>query len=448
MTPIPPRRAHLNPDPRTHAHPDLEAYSTLPEVIPELEDTSVRRAPAYRFPSPDLRYNHTATMVEQPGWFRGIKSHVRRFWKVELAVLAAATCVGLAVGLTRNHGSSTPTHGPQTGANNGTTPWLYVQGNTLYQAPASWNGLGGIPHGTPWHGRGANIQDTRTCDVCSGELPVFEVQRRIDSLLQYNVNFMRLTLESDNAGAGILQDPDYFNDVREIVNYIGTKPQVYVEVSLWIDPTFSAMGWPTSQTQRELTALTQAFANSSHVLLGVCNEPKDNSNGVNDTLVWTAMNDAVTAIRQQEAVQNGPAHLVSVQGTRNYAGDISYYVNHPIAADGGHNVVYEVHAYDTEDVFQEQIFAPATTLPVIIAEFGPVSQINAGTQTLIDSITLMAQARAANVSHMAWNFHMNCGPNLLVNELSPDNPCGVDAPLELDPNWGQPWRDAMAIAWP
>jgi hypothetical protein len=66
---------------------------------------------------------------------------------------------------------------------------------------------------------------------------------------------VRLTLESYGEDAGgmvhyrsLLLDADYLADVVEIVEHVGTKPGVYVLVSLWIDPSFSDMGWPTGET--------------------------------------------------------------------------------------------------------------------------------------------------------------------------------------------------------
>ena len=60
---------------------------------------------------------------------------------------------------------SVPARGPLTG-------WLRVVGPRIM-----------TPDGTPFHGRGANLNDTRSCDSCSWEKPhVEEVTRRIDEI--------------------------------------------------------------------------------------------------------------------------------------------------------------------------------------------------------------------------------------------------------------------------
>jgi hypothetical protein len=56
------------------------------------------------------------------------------------------------------------------------------------------------------------------------------------------------------------------------------------------------------------------------------------------------MNDAVAAIRAAEIKRGFAPHLVAVQGTRAWARTLDYYVDHPITAGNGANVVYETHA--------------------------------------------------------------------------------------------------------
>ena len=107
-----------------------------------------------------------------------------------------------------------PDRGPITG-------WLRVQGPRIV-----------TPDGKPFHGRGANVHDTRSCDSCSWEPPhVEEVLRRIDTLVdEWHATFVRLLLESypdrgPDPGRthyrNVLEDPDYFNDVMRIVGHIG-----------------------------------------------------------------------------------------------------------------------------------------------------------------------------------------------------------------------------------
>ncbi len=55
------------------------------------------------------------------------------------------------------------------------------------------------------------------------------------------------------------------------------------------------------------------------------------------------MNSAVAAIREQEATLGMSAHIVAVQGTRDWGRSLAYYVKRPITAGEGVNIVYETH---------------------------------------------------------------------------------------------------------
>ena len=59
--------------------------------------------------------------------------------------------------------------------------------------------------------------------------------------------------------------------------------------------------------------------------------------------VWSAMNAAAAAVREEEASLGLYPHIVTVQGTRNWGRSLSYYVSNPITAGGGNNIVYETH---------------------------------------------------------------------------------------------------------
>ena len=293
--------------------------------------------------------------------------------------------------------------------------------------------------GQPWHGAGANIHDTRSCWACSYSQPdVDEVKRRLDELIDvWGADFVRLDLESYGEQSpymvqwlGVLDDPDYLDDVIEIVDHIGGKPGVFVELSLWIDPTFSSLGWPTADTQEIWALLAETFRDDAHVLYGLCNEPENNWDGSDDPAVWQAMDDAVAAIREVEDTYGTPHHVVAVQGTGAWARRLDYYVDHPITAGGGENVAYEIHVYDAESEFQSMLVDPAATLPVIIGEYGPAD----GYMTDADSLALMELADSLGIPNLAWTFHMACPPNLL-QDLSGGG-CGVG--MDLEPSaWGE-----------
>ncbi len=311
-----------------------------------------------------------------------------------------------------------------------------------------------LPDGSLFHGRGANVHDTRSCDSCAFEPPhVDEVMRRIDTLTDvWHATFLRLLLESypDDGRAkignprahyrNILEDPDYFRDMMRIIGHIGTKKGVYVLVSLWQDPTFSPLGWPTSRTAEVWKKLAGALKDMPFVMFGLVNEPQSNEDGKRDAEVWQAMNENVAAIRGVER-KNRP-HIVTVQGTREWGRSLAYYVDHPITAGGGVNVAYETHVYNRPTRFDELVVQPAKKLPVIIGELGPQNDEHV-TMLPEDCQKLMDLAEHLDIPWMAWTFHNNCPPNLLVERK---NACVVGAPFTPSP-WGQMVKAQLAEPW-
>jgi endoglucanase len=305
--------------------------------------------------------------------------------------------------------------------------------------------------GLPWHGRGANLADTRGCNACAYDTAnPGEVLRRVDELVDvWHANFIRLDLESyaaaaDGVGgtrvtwAGLLADPGYLADIQAIVAHAVAKPGVYVLLSLWTDPSFTADGWPTPATNLEWVKLATVFKNEPKVLYGLVNEPA-NYDGSKDPQVWAAMNDAVQAIRDVETTAGTPHHIITVQGTQGWARVLDYYLAHPITAGGGVNIAYETHVYDPAANFAARFENPSATLPVIIGEFGP-----AGGMTTTDTAELMVRAEAAGVPWLAWTFHMRCPPGLLVDNSA--GGCGVG--MALAPTaWGTQVKTRLATAW-
>lgn len=316
--------------------------------------------------------------------------------------------------------------------------WLYTDGNQLL-----------LPNGQPFRGRGANIHDTRSCWACAWLDPnPAEVERRMDELIDgWHANFIRFLLESypdDQGGAvqwqNVIDDPDYLEDVVEMVSHATAKPGVYVLLSLWADGSFSELGWPTTDTIPEWELLAETFRNESHVLFGLVNEPESNFDGSLDADCWQAMNDTVAAIRAVEDDYGTPHHVIAVQGTRGWGRTLDYYVAHPITAGGGENIVYETHVYNPTSDFQAQFLTPAQTLPVIIGEFGPSD----GYMTTTDCENLMDEATDHDIPHLAWTFHMRCDPNLLVDNSG--GGCGED--MTLTPTaWGTLLQSRLATAW-
>jgi endoglucanase len=314
--------------------------------------------------------------------------------------------------------------------------WLYTQGNKIRKSD-----------GTVWHGRGANIFDTRQCNTCAYQAPsVDAVKFRINELVDsWKANFLRLDLESYASAdgrthyQGVLQDAAYLRDLQEIVRHAASKPGVYVLVSLWIDPSFNSQGWPTDATIPVWEKLAEAFRDQPRVLFGISNEPQSNSSGAQDAQVWTAMNKVAQAIRAvEDRVSPSNHHIIVAQGTRDWARVLTYYVTHPLTAGDGKNFAYETHVYDPASEFAKLFEIPSQTIPVIIGEFG------AGTMmTLPDCVELMRRAEAAEVPYTGWALHSKCAPGLVTTAVGSCSASGTFVLTE----WGQALKNRFATPW-
>lgn len=332
-------------------------------------------------------------------------------------------------GPTPSDTSAVTTSGPISG-------WLKVQGNHIL-----------LPDGKPFHGRGANIHDTRSCDSCSWEPPnVDEVLRRIDALTDdWHANFVRLLLESyPNKGPGqgrthwrsLLEDDDYFRDLMRIIGHVGKKPGVYVLVSLWHEPSFAPLGWPSARTREVWKKLARALRDMPFVMFGLVNEPEKNADGALDAQVWESMNQTVAAIRSVENKEH--RHVITVQGTREWGRVLDYYLDHPITAGGGENIAYETHVYDPAKRFEALVARPAQKLPVVIGETAPIDDDTA-TMKPEEVEQLWDLAEKLEIPWTAYTFHANCPPSLLV---ATQEGCGRGAALEPSP-WGKQLRKRL-----
>jgi len=311
-----------------------------------------------------------------------------------------------------------------------------------------------LPNGHAFHGRGANLHDTRACDACTFEPPnVGEVLRRVDTLTDdWHASFIRLLLESypDDGKAkignarshyrNVLDDEDYFRDVMRIIGHVGKKKGVYVLVALWQDPTFTPLGWPTARTAAVWKKLAGALRDMPFVMFGLVNEPQANEDGKRDAEVWTAMNDTVLAIRSVERPEH--PHIITVQGTREYGRSLDYYVDHPITAGKGVNIAYETHVYNRPGRFEELVGRPARSIPVVIGEVGPQNDDHVH-MSPEDVTKLWDIAERSDVPWLAWSFHNNCPPNLVTERK---NQCIAGAPLEPT-LWGRMLKSRLAHKW-
>jgi len=323
------------------------------------------------------------------------------------------------------------------------TPWLFTQAGALYQSPTG----GGPP--ARWLGRGVNIHDTRSCDACTWIAPnVNEVKRRINEAVDvWGASLLRLNLESYVTANGRLQslnlsdDQAYLRDLEEIVRHIGTKDGVYVILAPWREPLLSDEGWPTEQSEAILRLLTRTFYHAPHVIFAVSHEPRQNLDGAQDEACWAAMNSAVSAIREEEAALGASRHIVAVQGTRDQGRELAYYIDHPITAGDGVNILYETHIFNPQSALAQLLVNPAQSLPVLIGAFGP-SESPQRQMTVSDAQALIAEAERQGASWVAWSFHMRCAPSSLLVDLS-EAGCGVSMPLQPSP-WGQVVQDQLS----
>jgi endoglucanase len=268
----------------------------------------------------------------------------------------------------------------------------------------------------------------------------------MDALVdEWGANFVRLLLESYGTAEGrvhyrsVLDDPGYLADIVRVVAHARAKG-AYVLLSVWHDPSLDTRGLPTARTRDVWKRLVDTFRNEPHVLFGIVNEPEQNFDGKDDPRVWEAFDTAVATIRAEEG--SGLNHVVAVQGTGGWSRRLDYYVKRPIAAGGGKNVAYEVHVYNPKADFDKLVFGPAKTLPVIIGEFGPVSDI--ARMSLDDCAELMKRAEEANVPYLAFTFHFRCPPNLLEDRSG--GGCGRGMSLAPSP-WGRLLKERLAQPW-
>src|SRR5262249_50042080 len=158
--------------------------------------------------------------------------------------------------------------------------WLQVSGNRIL-----------LGDGTPFHGRGANLHDERSCEACSF-MPRDPdgVDRWSDELIDnWHASFIRFLLSSKAAPfhaseaqwMNLVDDPAYLADIQQNVEHMAAKPGVYIEVTLFQDPTIKDNNgdfdseWPSSlgDSNTRYTKLAETFVDNPRVLFGLTNEP-------------------------------------------------------------------------------------------------------------------------------------------------------------------------------
>jgi hypothetical protein len=311
--------------------------------------------------------------------------------------------------------SSTDAH-PSGGDAGLPTGWLYTSGAKIYES----NGSGG---GSPWMGRGVNVDDIFLCGY-DNTLWMTNPDQTLETIVSglmsaWKPTFVRISLgmDSDPTVVSWLSNPaQYKTPMTGVIEAIGANAGVHVLVTLRSDASMigqdtvdgdpEATGLPSDSTttpnatqfptgtDATYVALVDSFASDGFVLFGLTNEP----GGDKDTsaTIAAAMSHAVGVIRAEEDRLGVPHHVVSVQGN-DWTSDISTYATTPLPYD---NVVYEVHGYPP---------APASytysNIPVIIGEYG----------SLTDSATFYADVESKQIPNLAWDFepYSNCAPDLV-----------------------------------
>ncbi|MBV8762407.1 MAG: cellulase family glycosylhydrolase [Deltaproteobacteria bacterium] len=339
-------------------------------------------------------------------------------------------------------------HGEASGDTSGSADeWLDVVGTHI------------VHHadGTRFHGRGADLHDERSCEACSF-MPANPagVDRWSDELIDnWHASFIRFLLSAKkapfNAGEvqwkSLVDDPQYLADIVQNVTHMTSKPGVYVEVTVFADPSMKTemdggadSEWPNSagDTLPVYRALAEAFHDNPRVLFGLTNEPHGPAN--QDAALAAMYATAIQAIRQVEDSHGTPHHIIVAQAPENYARDLTYFVANPLAGD---RIIYEVHPYNTQADFDRLITQPAMHLPIMIGEYGP-----AGVMTNQDIQALWPVAQAAEVPYIAWVFHQRCPPSMLQDTAS--DGCGLDAATGYNfprTAWGDLLHDHLATPW-
>ncbi len=319
--------------------------------------------------------------------------------------------------------------------------WLYTEGNRV------------MLDGQVWQGRGANIHDTRSCGSCLYHEPnVDEVLRRIDALTgDWGADLVRFNMESYGQAAdlvqwgGVLDSPTYLEDLETVVEHVSAKPGIYLMISPWIDPTLAvfqvttddgeediATGWPSADSIPVWQLLAERFADNPRVIFGLADAPHHDAGESWDAQVWMGMNDAAAAIRAVEDRLGTPRHLVAVQGTDHWGQHLDFYLEHPIAAGMGEDIVYESQFNDGAAIFPT-LFEAAEQLPVMI---GKLSSWDALGTSAEEADQLMTQADEQGIPYAAWTFHEQCVTGELLADERSGSACGVD--MELVPtDWGE-----------
>jgi hypothetical protein len=326
------------------------------------------------------------------------------------------------------------------GGSSGSGQGLRVDGNKIV-----------APDGQPFHGRGANLHDTRSCMACA-HLPADPegLKRWADELLDgWGANFVRFDLEAyaDDGGwrqqwRRLTDDAGYRADMENVVDHMTSKAGVYVMVTVFSDPSMKEnlsgydAEWPTADTIPIYEALAEMFHDNPKVLFALTNEPQG-PEANNPELVERYL-AAIDAIRAVEASHSAPEHIVVVQAPQGWARYLDWFIENPIQRS---NVAYEVHAYVGQDELDRVLVQPHRTLPVLVGEHAVTPEFSES-----DVRALWELCKQQEIPYIAWTFHMRCPPNMLqdVTEDGCGHAPGYDFPRT---EWGDMFHTELQTPW-
>ncbi len=301
--------------------------------------------------------------------------------------------------------------------------WIYTQGSRILVSDGT--------SGTPWMGRGVNLDDVFLC----GYNNTLWMDRPDTALLtiaaglmsDWKPSFVRVSLGMASYPVTAAWTPGtstYATMMTGVIDTLGSYPGVYVLVTLRSDLSMigqdqadgdpEATGLPSSAattpdsakfptgTDATYVALVDTFAHSPFVLFGLSNEPGGNQ--LPDATIAAAMQHAVDVIRAEEDLLGVPHHVVTVQGNT-WTSKLARYVASPIAGD---NVAYEVHGYPPTPAMYD-----LAGLPVILGEYGSLDEASAP--------AFYADVEARGIPNLAWDFEplSDCSPDLLSVTTGP-----------------------------
>lgn len=290
---------------------------------------------------------------------------------------------------------------------------LVVNGDQIYKSVSN----------VVWAGKGVNLPDTRACGFCTRSKD--EVMRRVDYIFDVlNLDWIRLTLEADDNSETVINNVSYWQDVQDIISYIGSKPGKYVEASLFKDPSIGAdsnvPNGPSGSTRQEWVKMAKVFKDQPHVIIGIVNEP----NGTAASLI-ASMNYVVEGIRGV-----GAQNLILVQ-CLGYSADCNLYKDNRISDS---NTAYEIHVYSTASQTDDRLLQG---IPLVVSETAVESAKTYNEyETMSDYLHLVDLCAERGIPYAGWSFDEECGPAMLNASASDSNSCGLDNDLSSYTAWG------------